>query len=88
MKKKAMALPLALPEVHMFVADVFAETAEELRRIEEVCGIAECARKKSCRLPSAMANGNGKAECPRAFQQGRNFCVLTVKSEGLPPAEY
>ena len=30
-----MALPLALPEVYMFVADVFAETAEELRRIAE-----------------------------------------------------
>ena len=58
------ALPLALPEVHLCVADVFAEIASELWRIEEVCGIAEMrgiindfavAEEK---LPNAIGNGN------------------------------
>ena len=42
---------MALSEVHMFIADVFAETAEELWRIEKVCGIAESARNNEVELP-------------------------------------
>ena len=77
----------------MFVADVFAETAEELRRIEKERGrkVADChrqwQRRWQSRLPSETAKGNGKRRWQR-FRQGRKFCVLTEKSESMLRADY
>ena len=63
-----MALPLALPEVHMFVADVFAETAEELWRIEKDCGIVE-----SARIKKVFAAAEEKLpDCHRQWQDRRS----------------
>ena len=61
------ALPLALPKVHMFDADVFAETAEELRRTEKERERkvgdfpSKWQRQGQNRLPSKMARGEDVA---------------------------
>ena len=65
------ALPLALPEVHMFVADVFAETAEELRRIEKERGrkVADCHRQWQRRWQSRLRMAMAKGLCHRKRQR-------------------